>query len=133
MNARRALTALAFLLAGCATPIHDDINTYRAPAPPLEWSVNLASFAEDATARMAASGQLTHSDLNQLLVLYPGLLSCAETIAVVPPGFTAQQIVDAWKASPPHAAVLTAGWTIEGDHTRTGPDGRQWAAAAFCY
>jgi uncharacterized protein YkwD len=129
---RTFLLALAFLLAGCATPIHDDINTYRAPAS-LAWSVNLASFANDATARMAATGELEHSDINQLLVVYPGLVSCAENIAVVPAGFTAQQIVDAWKSSPPHNEVLTAGWTIEGDNTRTGPDGREWAAAEFCF
>jgi uncharacterized protein YkwD len=95
--------------------------------------VNLASFAGDATARMVETGQLDHSDINQLLVLYPGLLSCAETIAVLSAGSDAQQIVDDWKASPPHAAILAAGWTIEGDNTRTGPDGRQWAAAEFCY
>lgn len=128
---RLAVLALVIVLAGCLPPsgVHNEINVRRVEhhVATLGWSLNLANYAQEHSEWMAATGLLEHSDLAVLLARFPDLVACGENIAHTSSYATAQQIVDAWQASPPHYSILVGPWTIEGDAISG-----VWVTAEFC-
>jgi len=103
------------------------VNETRGTATlsPLRLNSRLSEVARRHSKRMAARGELYHSDLNRLLG--HGISSVGENVAM---GGSLQEMLAAFMASPPHAQ------NILGTYSRTGVGvyrgaGRLWITQIF--
>jgi uncharacterized protein YkwD len=103
------------------------VNETRGTATlsPLRLNGRLSEVARRHSKRMAARGELYHSDLNRLLG--HGISSVGENVAM---GGSLQEMLAAFMASPPHAQ------NIMGTYSRTGVGvyrgaGRLWITQIF--
>jgi uncharacterized protein YkwD len=103
------------------------VNETRGTATlsPLRLNNRLSDVARRHSKRMAAQGELYHSDLNSLLG--HGISSIGENVAM---GGSLQEMLAAFMASPPHAQ------NILGTYSRTGVGvyrggGRLWITQIF--
>jgi uncharacterized protein YkwD len=103
------------------------VNETRGTATlsPLRLNNRLSDVARRHSKRMAARGELYHSDLNRLLG--HGISSVGENVAM---GGSLQEMLAAFMASPPHAQ------NILGTYSRTGVGvyrgaGRLWITQIF--
>jgi len=103
------------------------VNETRGTATlsPLRLNNRLSHVARRHSKRMAARGELYHSDLNRLLG--HGISSVGENVAM---GGSLQEMLVAFMASPPHAQ------NILGTYSRTGVGvyrgaGRLWITQIF--
>jgi uncharacterized protein YkwD len=103
------------------------VNDTRAATTlnPLKPTDRLTEVARRHSKRMAARGDLYHSDLNRLLG--HGISSVGENVGMAG---SLQEMLAAFMASPPHAR------NILGSYSRTGvgvfrADGRMWVTQIF--
>lgn len=103
------------------------VNDTRATATlsGLDLNERLTKIARRHSRHMAAEGELYHSDLNRLLSA--SVSSVGENVGY---GSSLDQLLQAFLASPPHAANLL------GDYTETGVgivrvDGQLWITQIF--
>lgn len=103
------------------------VNDTRAATTlnPLKPTDRLTEVARRHSKRMAARGELYHSDLNRLLG--HGISSVGENVGTAG---SLQEMLAAFMASPPHAR------NILGSYSRTGvgvfrADGRMWVTQIF--
>ena len=94
------------------------------------WSGRLACLAGDASARMAASGRLVHTDLGATIRSpgYEGYTRLAENILTNSQTLSGDAAHDLWMSSPPHRANVLGDVTAIGVAWARSADGRFWAA-----
>jgi uncharacterized protein YkwD len=109
------------------------LNTDRVARglDPLCANAKLAAFAQQGADLMAASGSLTHRDLDAAMGSL-AVSTIGENLFVGPAGASATDVDAAWMASAPHRAnVLSVGFSAAGVGVATGADGRVWLAVDF--
>ncbi len=85
--------------------------------PGLRWNGQLGCLAQDWSQHMAATGVMTHRDLSATLRSpgYSTYRTLGENILHGPGSMSAQQMHDAWMASPDHRAnILNGAFTSMG-------------------
>jgi uncharacterized protein YkwD len=96
--------------AGPGQELYDLVNQSRAQAglPPLAWNDQLGGLAQDWSDQIAANGGFRHRDLNAVLQdpAFGGFWALGENLLHGPCGMTAQEIHNAFMASPPHSAIM---------------------------
>ena len=114
---------------GAADPgVVATVNGFRGTAPALAVNDSLTNLAADWANHLATTDTLEHRNLN----LVDGWSTLGETIFVGPCGTADAEIVNAWLASPSHAAVLlSAAFTSAGVARACSPSGREWVVADF--
>jgi uncharacterized protein YkwD len=99
----------------------------------LWWTPRLGCLAQDWSAHMAATEQLTHRDLGSLIRSheFQGYTGLAENIYVGPGFADGNGIHDAWMNSPGHRANILGNFDTIGVGWAVSNDGRIWAAENF--
>lgn len=135
------LCVFVFVLAACSPPtaletdIRTGTNDYRATfgRQPEGLSYNLQTSARDWANRLAYTGELEHSNLFLLLNKYPSLTTCGENLLSASGDFSAIQIVNAWKTSPPHDLnLLNSQYSMTGVGVVFDSRGGEWVVAQYC-
>jgi hypothetical protein len=128
---RRAffLLVVAFVLVTASPALADDlgaaVNAARNPDLPIDGTVD--SFAQKAASRIAGAGELTHSNLNNLLD------HCSAAGEVIGYGPDVSAVMGAFRNSPTHWSIITnQKWTAMGTGQVRDGSGVLWVSVVFC-
>lgn len=127
---RAVFLSVIALVLGIAQPALADelssaVNGVRDPNLPVDGTVD--SFAQKAAGRIAAAGELTHSNLNNLLG------HCNAAGEVIGYGPDVGSIMDAFRNSSSHWSIITnQKWTAMGTGAVTDDAGTLWVSIVFC-
>jgi hypothetical protein len=127
---KAAFLLFAASVLGLATPAFADdlssaVNAVRNPDLPVDGVVD--EFAQSAANRIANAGDLTHSNISNLLG------HCQAVGEVIGYGPDVSSIMNAFRASPSHWTIISnSKWTAMGTGAVRDGGGTLWVSVVFC-